>query len=372
MAAGTLVARDQNDRDRRSFFESSRPHVFVAGGTSFLGRNLIQALIRAGYGVRSLALTMQQRQILRSLGCSSVSAGEPYSLEAVKMAAKGCIYAVHCACAFVHFDTSKDNLIQQANNLVTINIVKACQALDIAKLIVQSSEAVLYCGEPMINFDETHPYPANPVGSCASSLKDVEQIVLAANSSSLKTTVIRPRLLWGLGESSFLPAILATVNAGKLRLVNGGAFLTSTCHVQNACEGILCALRSSKGGDVYFLTDGPPVLLVDFISDLLRASGVRNVDEVVKKKIPLWLAKHVALVAEHVAASFGQRPSLTQSGVGLIGQEVTLMDTQARRILGYRSLQTMEDGFTEMLHRTLVRQAAAAREEHEEGNTTGM
>lgn len=357
MAVGDRQGERTQAYYQDSLLQLGKPHVFVIGGLSFLGRNLIPALIEAGYGVKSMAGTIEQRAQLRSLGCTSVGYGEPYSFEAIRVAARGSLYAVHCASLFVHCDVSKNDLVYKSNNLVTSNMIKACRILRVVKLVVQSSEAVLYDGHPLQNVDEGRPFPLNPLGSCARSLQSLESTVIEANSSGLRTVVVRPRLLWGRDDEIFLPSLLATARSGNLRLVGEGKYLTSTCHVSNACEGIICAIKGARGGEVFFLTDGQPVLFQDFVRSLMIAKGEQNVDEIVSRSIPLWVAKQLARAAETLGKASGTQPRMTQSGIGLIGQEMTFVDRKARQRLGYRGLMTIENGIKEIHTRGLHERA---------------
>lgn len=336
-----------------------KPHVFVAGGLTFLGRNLILVLQKAGYGVKSMASTIDKRMQLRALGCSSVGYGTEHSFEAIRAAATGCIYAVHCATAIAHFDVSGEDIVFQSNNLVTSNIIKACKALNIVKLVLQSSEAVLYDGCPLRNTDESCPSPSSPSSYCTRSLQSIEKLVLDANDSCLQTVVVRPRLLWGKGDDQFLPSVISNAKSGQLRLVRHGNYLTSTCHVSNACEGIACALRFAEGGQVFFLTDGTPVRFSEFIRDLLLASGVENVDEALSRSVPLWAAFGLGHIAETLGKTFGQAPPMTLSGIGLIGQEMTFNDARARTLISFKSETTMEQGFDEIRQHYLQIRAKA-------------
>lgn len=355
MAVGIRQGQRTQAHQADSLLQLGKPHVFVVGGLTFLGRNLIPALIKAGYGVKSMASTIEQRARLRALGCSSVGYGEPYSLEAIRVAARGSLYAVHCASAFVHCDVSQNDIVYKSNNLITTNMIKACRILRIVKLIVQSSEAVLYDGYPLQNVNEKHPLPLNPLGSCARSMQNVEDLVLGANRSGLRTVIVRPRLLWGRDDEVFLPSLLENARSGNLRLVGEGKYLTSTCHVANACEGIICAITYAKGGEVFFLTDGKPIVFQCFVRSLLTAAGEQNVEETISRSIPLWLAGRLARVTETLGRASGTQPRMTQSGIGLIGQEMTFVDAKARQQLGYDSLMSIERGLQE-IHTRMLRE----------------
>lgn len=349
------VGRDQGQltqtHENSSLDQLGKPHVFVLGGLSFLGRNLIPALVKAGYGVKSMAATIEQRARLRALGCSTVGHGEAYSFEAIRASARGSVYAVHCASAFVHCDVSKDDLVYKSNHLIAANLIKACRVLRIVKLIVQSTEAVLYEGNPLRDVDESYPLPSYPIGSCGRSMQDVEDLVLQANNTGLQTVIVRPRLLWGRDDDAFLPTMLKNSRCNALRIVNGGNYLTSTCHVTNACEGIICAILKATGGDVFFLTDGHPVCFLTFVCNLLKASGIQNIKEITGRTIPLWLARGLALFSEALGRSSGIQPRMTQSGIGLTGQHMTFKDDKARRVLGYRGKTTMACGYEEIKKR---------------------
>lgn len=341
-----------------SLLPPSAPPLLLLGGLTYLGRHLIPHLISAGYTLHSLAPTPAQRARLRALGCHHIFHGHPQSLPALKHAATGCIYAIHAALHFAHCDVSPDQKLVHSNVLITANLIRVCRLVGIQRLVLQSSEAVLYAGHPLCAVDETTPYPISPVGTAAQMLQLVEARVISANSPSLETVVVRPRLLWGGDDNHMLPNLVRDASAGTLRLVNGGGFLTSTCHVQNACEGMLCGLRRGRGGEVYFVTDGEAVEFGEFIEGLLTAAGVtRVVEEGVGGSVPLWVALRVAALAEMVGRRTGRTPRLTRAGVGLIGQEVTVVDEKAREELGYIGRKSVAQGLIEIRLEHLRRRA---------------
>ena len=116
---------------------------------------------------------------------------------------------------------------------------------------------------------------------------------------------------------------------------DGGHYLTSTCHVSNVCEGMMLAAECGRGGEIYFLTDGQPVEFRRFITQLLQTQDLNAGN----KSIPRWLAQLVASVSEWAWQTFHLKgvPPLTRATVRVIGEEVTVNDTKARRELGYTS-----------------------------------
>ena len=128
----------------------------------------------------------------------------------------------------------------------------------VKRFVHVSTEAVLADGNPLRHVDETAPYPKRHAGEYARTKALAEQLVLAANSREMRTVAVRPRLVWGPGDTTVLPQILEAAQAGQVGLGRRRHYLTSTCHVLNVCEGIECAAERGKGGQTYFLTDGAP------------------------------------------------------------------------------------------------------------------
>jgi nucleoside-diphosphate-sugar epimerase len=62
--------------------------------------------------------------------------------------------------------------------------------------------------------------------------------------------------------------------ADQFRWVEGGRELTSTCHVENICEGLVAAAQRGTPGRVYHITDGESRSYREFLEPLLQAKGV--------------------------------------------------------------------------------------------------
>ena len=125
-------------------------------------------------------------------------------------------------------------------------------------------------GQPLVNVDESAPLsPDSPVLYSSSKAK-AEQIVRDAGDD-LETVVVRPRFVWGRGDTTLLPQMVEMVRAGRFRWVGGGRQLTATTHIDNTVEGLWLAATKAPAGGVYFVTDGEPMVFRDFITAVGRA-----------------------------------------------------------------------------------------------------
>ena len=84
--------------------------------------------------------------------------------------------------------------------------------------------------------------------------------VQAAAGPELETVVLRPRMVWGRGDTTLLPELVAAVEAGRFAWIGGGRHRTDTTHVDNVVEGRLLTAERGRSGEAYFVTDGGPVV----------------------------------------------------------------------------------------------------------------
>jgi nucleoside-diphosphate-sugar epimerase len=332
--------------------------VFLTGGSGFVGRNLIRALKARGDTVFALARSDQAVRRIRRAGAEAMF-GDLDDRDAMTHGMRGCDVIFHAA-AHVR-DWGPPELFHRVNVSGTQNALDAARSAGVKRFVHIGTEAIFVGGPPIVNIDETRALPEKPIGLYPLTKGLAEKLVRAANSPSLTTVVVRPRLIWGKGDSSVLPQIVKAVREGKFLWIDGGRYQTSTCHVRNVCEGAILAAEKGRGGEVYFLTDGEPVEFREFITALLETQGVPPPD----RSIPRPVAYAIATAAEFVwrIMEFKTDPPITRSIVKIIGSEVTVNDTKARRLLGYRAHVTRPEGLAEMraAHaRAKARQAANA------------
>lgn len=317
--------------------------VFLTGGSGFLGRALIRRLVAEGHSVRAIARSESSAARVRALGAEPVP-GDLDDADALQAGMKGCDAVIHAAAHTEEWGRYED--FHRINVAGTERVLAAARAEGVSRFVHVSSESVLAGGPPIVNADETWPRPARAVGLYPLTKGMAEERVLAANSPELATIVVRPRFIWGKDDTSLLPKLVEAVQNGRFKWIGGGRYLSSTCHVENACEGILLAAEKGRGGEIYFLTDGPPMEFRRFLTDLLATQGVTPGDG----SLPHGMAVAIARVSEALWTAFRLpgAPPLTLSLVRVVGEEVTVSDAKARRELGYQGLKTREAGLAEL------------------------
>lgn len=202
-------------------------------------------------------------------------------------------------------------------------------------------------GAPLRGVDESAPLrPDSPVLYSRTKAQAEAIVVRSAEPGVFTTVSIRPRLVWGPGDTTVLPQVADAVRAGRFAWVGGGHHLTDTTHVDNVVEGLLLGARRGRAGRAYFVTDGPPVEFRAFVTALLRTQGLEPPD----RTIPQPVAAAAAIGAE-AAWRLLRRPGsppLTRFALWAMSQECTLDTTRARDELGYAPVITREDGLAQL------------------------
>jgi nucleoside-diphosphate-sugar epimerase len=228
----------------------------------------------------------------------------------------------------------------------TSNALQACREAGVRRFVHIGTEAALMAGKPLVEVDESAPLrPDSPVLYCSSKAR-AERLVLDANGGGLETVVVRPRFVWGVGDTTILPELVKLARGGRFAWIGGGGHLTSTTHIENTLEGLILAAARGRPGNAYFVTDGEPARFREFIGALLATQGVTPPT----RNIPAPLAELLAYGSEAVwkALRLPGEPPLTRLAYWLAAQECTIRIDKARRELGYEPVKTRAEGLAEL------------------------
>jgi nucleoside-diphosphate-sugar epimerase len=330
--------------------------VLVTGGTGFLGRRLVERLLQHGRAVSVLGRTAAPE--LEQRGVRFIRA----SLEdvaAVRAACAGVDTVFHVA-AKVGVWGSYDEFFR-TNVRGTRAVLDGCRSNGVPRLIFTSTPSVVYNGRDLAGADETLPLTTQCPSPYPLTKAIAEREVLAANCAALRTIALRPHLVWGPGDPHLVPRILQRARAGRLRIIGSGRNRVDMVHVVNAVDAHLLAEQalasghasneSTSGrrpdGRAFFITNGEPVLLWEWINGLLRELGERPVT----RRMSLRLASVVGGTCELAwrALRLGSEPPLTRFVAAELAKDHWFDLTAARRDLGYEPRISMAQGTAELL-----------------------
>jgi nucleoside-diphosphate-sugar epimerase len=258
--------------------------------------------------------------------------------------ASGCERAFHLAAHLGEWGPWEE--FERGNVDGTHNALGACVEAGVGRFVHCGTEAALMAGDPLVHVDETAPLRPDSKAPYPATKAKAEQAVRDANRPGFETVVVRPRFVWGKGDTTLLPEMVRTIEKGQFAWVGNGRNVTDTTHVANVVEGLLLAAEKGRPGEAYFVTDGQPVVFREFVTAMLETQGVEPPD----RSLPAWTAGPLARVSETAwkLLPLPGAPPMTKFRAWVLTQECTIEIAKARTELGYEPVVSHERGLAEL------------------------
>src|SRR5690606_4206498 len=177
-----------------------------------------------------------------------------------------------------------------ANVVGTRNVVEACRAHGVRRLVYTSTPSVTHrATQPVegLGADQV-PYGEGFLAAYPATKAMAEQEALAANGPELAVVALRPRLA-------------ERARAGRLRIVGSGENLVDTTYIDNAAQAHFDALEhlapgAPCAGKAYFISNGEPLPMRELLNRLLAAAGAPPVT----RSISFRTAYRIGAMAERL------------------------------------------------------------------------
>lgn len=313
--------------------------ALVTGGGGFVGKAVVRRLVEKGIGVKVIGRSRYPD--LEKIGVTCVQ-GNLTDPAAVESACKSVDVVFHVAAlAGIWGDWQS---YHSTNVLGTENVVQACEKSEVKALVYTSTPSVVFDRSDIENGDELLPYPERFLCNYARSKVAAEKIAL---SSSTPSCALRPHLIWGPGDPHLLPRLLAAGRKKQLKMVGEGKNLVDISYVDNVAHAHLLAAENlltsgTASGQPYFISQGEPVNLWDWVNDLFTRMGVKSVN----KKVSFSAAYMVggALEVFHKVFRKNVEPRMTRFLAEQLAKSHYFSCNKAKSDLGYKPLVSTEEG----------------------------
>ena len=317
----------------------------VIGGTGFLGREIACQLLERGQRVRTFC--RRNGDVPEGAEIVLGDLVNPISLRKACQGVETVYHTASIPSISVHWKP-----FYEINVLGAKNVLDACKATGVRKLIYTSSASVIFNCRSQPGIDETAPYPDRWLAHYPHSKAIAERMILDAASDSLLTCAIRPHLIIGRRDRHLIPRLLARAKAGRLFRVGDGTNLIDIIFVENAAWGhiqaaeTLTCKESPVNGNAYFLSQGEPVNCWDWINEVLAMKGLLTV----KRSIPFSVAWALGLALEgwYKCCQLQGEPVMTRFLAAQLAHTHYLNIAKARRDFGYAPLVSMAEGMKQL------------------------
>jgi UDP-glucose 4-epimerase len=269
--------------------------ILVTGGCGYLGSRLIRDLAHqfaTPITIRILdSVRHGQVRALMDLPTQAsyeVVEGDLLDPTILRSTLEDVDAVIHLA-AVVRTPLSYDNpaWLEQVNHWGTAQLVEACLAMRVQRLIFTSTTAVYGPGGP-----HTEESVCRPQGPYAHSKLAAEKVILAAQARGLQPTILRLGTLFGLAPITRFDAVanrfayLAGVRH-PLTVYGDGAQRRPLIHVADAAAAIIHTLQNPPNEVIYNLAHNTASVLelVDAIHQSAPTAAVQFDDEDIRTHI---------------------------------------------------------------------------------------
>jgi nucleoside-diphosphate-sugar epimerase len=228
--------------------------IAVTGASGFVGRHFVRAASRAGHAVRGLVRSETGARAVRDAGGSPVALADDPAALAEALA--GCGAVVHLA----QIGAERDGQTYEAVNIsLTERVVLAARRADVPRLVSFSGLGVARYG-----------LARRTSSRYFLSKLTAETIVFR---SGLDAVVFRPSFVVGPGDS-FVPAMLAAMDAGEVERPGDGRYRMQPIAVADAAALVLVAVTRPPGGfpTIFDLVGPVPVAYAALLERLAQAA----------------------------------------------------------------------------------------------------
>ncbi len=312
--------------------------IFVTGASGFVGGAATKVFVEAGHQVTAMSRSEASDAVIRDLGAQPVRC----DLETITAEHIGDAEIVLHSAAFVEAWGPKDAWYKY-NVLGTQTMLDAAQAASAQRFIHIGTEAGICHGQHVHGADETVPLaPDSPYPYCATKAQAEKRVRDANRGGTFETIILRPRFIWGPGDTTLLPMVEAMAKSGKWMWINDGKAMTSTTHIDNLVHAINLSLTKGGGGEAYFILDDGTISMKDMIGGMAQARQLTLPD----KSISSGMADFVGGASEKIWRLLGLKsePPLTAHAAMVMSRDCTLDGSKAQADLGYHPVTTRAEG----------------------------
>ena len=295
---------------------------------------MARALVERGDRVRAL---VRDPASARDLDGAELAVGDVTDRASLSAATEGVDRVFHCA-ALVGDWLDRDD-IRRVNVDGTANVLDACAAARVGRLVYLSSLAVLGTKHHH-GTDESAPYAKT--GDVYTDAK-IETERLVREDGRLETVAVRPGFVYGPGDRQFLPRLLDALEARRFVFVGDGSKLLNIVYIDDLVRAVLLAADSRvAGGEAYNVTDGTETSLREFVTFICGESGFPQPSRRVRPRIAWSLTYALEALAKVRRAK--EAPRLNRARMKFLYYNQLFSIEKARRELGYEPRFTYREG----------------------------
>ena len=314
--------------------------VLVTGATGFLGEYIVKELSEKGYKVIAFGRNEEKgRDLSRRYIHTSFIKGNFENIDDLKNIDENIDYIVHAGGLSTVWGKWKD--FYNSNVKGTENIIRFCKESDIKKLVFISSPSIYAKPKDGFLIKEEEAPSENRLNFYIRSKILAESRI--KEISNMPWVIIRPRGLFGVGDTSIIPRLLRLNSKIGIPLFSDGSQMIDITCVENVALSIRLALEKKESvGNIYNITNDEPMQFKEILELFFDEMGIKGR----YIRLNYSVIKFIVNLIEKLYSFFkiGGEPPLTLYTLYLLKYSQTLSVEKAKKDLGYKPEITIREG----------------------------
>lgn len=312
--------------------------VLVTGAYGFLGKYVIDELVKNNYKVLAFGRNKTKMQQLKKKNVD-IFIGDFCNKDDALKATENVDYVIHCGALSTVWGKREDFINTNVNG--TMNLVESCRKNKVKRFVYVSSPSI-YAGKMDRTNIKENDYDENNKLNYYIESKILAEKELDKNRD-VNWVIIRPRGLFGIGDTSIIPRLIRVNSKIGLPIFNKGKnYVDMTC-VENVAHALRLCLESEKAvGNIYNITNGEPQCFKDLLEELFDKLGVKPKYMFININVIYFISCLIELF--YKTFRIYKEPMLTKYNVCTLGYSQTLDITKAKKDLKYKPIITLSEG----------------------------
>ncbi|MEI7615147.1 MAG: SDR family oxidoreductase [Actinomycetota bacterium] len=301
----------------------------VTGANGYLGNVLVKRLLEKGRDVRAFVRSTSNLESLKDLDIE-IFKGDIGETDSLIKAFKGAENVYHLA-GMISLMPGDKTLIHKINYLYTKNVISACRACNVKRLVYTSTIHALEDSPDGVLINEKVPYcSATNKSSYDFSKSLASKEVINAAREGLDAVIVNPTGV--IGPYDFpVSAITKTFidfAKGRLKLAIEGAY--DFVDVRDVAEGHILASEKGIKGENYILA-GQRVKVSEMMNILESVTGIKAP----MYYLPVGFGKFIASLMPIYYRLTGVKPYFTRYSIEVLCSNSYISHEKATKQLGF-------------------------------------
>jgi nucleoside-diphosphate-sugar epimerase len=285
-------------------------HVLVTGATGFIGKYLVEALLRQGHGVRALVRNKLEARKAFGESCE-IFEGDVTIPESLKGCCEGIGIVYHLAALMGHDLPSPEAFerFRSVNLYGTSNLVRECEATGIKRFIHLSSTAAMgLLKETSVN-EQSECRPWTPYQ--VTKYEGERFLLNEYKDNGFPVIVMRPSMVYGPGFKGDFLTMARVCKTGFFPRIGRGQNLSPALYITDLIDALTLFLEKGSLGEIYLISSTRSYSLRE-VAEIMGGALHKRVRFVY---VPIWAALMGAGILEKLYALKKKHPPVTSRNI---------------------------------------------------------